>query len=54
LLLVPAVTVSALELAVLQNDALRASLVRARDRDRSQLRSRGSFAQFADDDSAAT
>ena len=46
LILTPAVTISATELAVLQNPGLRDSL--ARPFERSELRSRGSFAKYAD------
>ena len=54
LLLVPAVTVSALELAVLRDDALRELLVRSRDAKPEEFTSLGSFAQYADEDPSPT
>lgn len=47
LVLTPAVTLSAVEVAVLRDPSLRAIV--DRDRERPQLRSRGSFVQYADD-----
>ena len=46
LVLTPAVTISATELAILQDPELRESLTRPFER--SELRSRGSFAKYAD------
>lgn len=51
ILLVPATTVSKVELAALSDDKLRERLRSARDIDSSLLVSRGSFAEYADDDS---
>jgi len=53
LLLVPAVTISTLELAVLRNEALRESLIRAKDAGPEEFEYLGSFAQYADDDEEA-
>lgn len=53
LLLVPAVTISALELAVLRNQALRESLVGARGADPEEFQYVGSFAEYADDEQVA-
>ena len=46
LVLTPAVTISATELAILQDPELRESLTRPFER--SEIRSRGSFAKYAD------
>ena len=46
-------TISALELAVLQNDALRGSLIRAKEAGPEEFEHLGSFAQYADDDEEA-
>lgn len=50
LVLTPAFTISAPELAVLRNAALTASLEASQRLDPESLRTRGSFAEYADDE----